>query len=87
MTRPASRERVQLVPTLLTRTAGSFNTTNNTPDGFRTSYANRWRYIKAPLMYQEAFAKGDIYTTTARTQGKVYKALLTAMKRDTKDNT
>ena len=32
-------------------------------------------------MYQEALPKGDIYTTTARTQGKVYKALLTAMKR------
>ena len=32
-------------------------------------------------MYQEALPKGDIYTTTVRTQGKVYKALLTAMKR------
>ena len=70
MTRLASRERVQPVPTLLTRAVGSFNTTNNAS----------W-YIKAHLMYQEALPKGDIYTTTVRTQGKVYKALLTAMKR------
>ena len=69
------------MPTLLTRVVGSFNTTNNTLDGFRTNYANRWRHIKAHLMYQEALPKGDIYTTTVRTQGKVYKALLTAMKR------
>ena len=81
MTGPASRERVQPVPTLLTRTAGSFNTTNNTPDSFRTNNADRLRHIKAPLMYQEALPKGGIYTTTARTQGKIYKALLTAMKR------
>ena len=81
MTRPASRRRAQPVPTLLTRTAGSFNTTNNTPDSFRTNYANHLRHIKALLMYQEVLPKGDIYTTTARTQGKVYKALLTAMKR------
>ena len=87
MTRLAFRERVQPVLTLLTRTAGSFNTTNNTPDGFRTNYADRWRYIKAPLMYQEALPKGDIYTTTARTQGKVYKTLLTAMKGYAKYNT
>ena len=80
MTRPASRERIQPVPTLLTRTAGSFNTTNNTPDGFRTNYVDHWRHIKVPLMYQEALPKGDSYITTARTQGKVYKALLTAMK-------
>ena len=86
MTRLVSRERVQPVPTLLTRTAGSFNTTNNTPDGFRTNYADRWRHIKAPSMYQEALPKWDIYTTTARTQGKIYKALLTAMKRDTRYN-
>ena len=69
------------MPTLLTRAVGSFNTTNNTPDGFRTNYANRWRHIKAHLMYQEALPKGDIYITTVRTQGKVYKALLTAKKR------
>ena len=81
MTGPASRERIQPVPTLLTRTAGSFNTTNNTPDGFKTNYVDRWRHIKAPLMNLEALPKGDIYTITARTQGKVYKALLTAMKR------
>ena len=87
MTRPASRERVQSVPTLLTRTAGSFNTTNNTLDGFRANYADRWRHIKALLMYQEALPKGDIYTTTARIQGKVYKTLLTAMKEYAKNNT
>ena len=86
MTRPASKERVQLVPALLTRIARSFNTTNNTPNGFRTNYADRWRHIKAPSMYQEALPKGDIYTTTARTQGKIYKALLTAMKRYTRYN-
>ena len=86
MTRPASRERVQPVPTLLTRTAGLFNTTNNTADGFRTKYANRWRHIKTSSMYQEALPKGDIYTTTARTQGKIYKAFLTAMKRYTRYN-
>ena len=81
MTRLAFRERVQPVPTLLTRTAGSSNTTNNTPDGFRTNYADCWRHIKAPLTYQEVLPKGDICTTTTKTQGKVYKALLTAMKR------
>ena len=86
MTRPASRERVQLMLTLLTRIAGSFNTTNNTPDGFRTKYADHWRHIKASSMYREALLKGDIYTTMARTQGKIYKALLTAMKRDTRYN-
>ena len=87
MTRLAFTERVQPVPTLLTKTAGSFNTTNNTPDGFRTNYTDRWRYIKAPLMYQEVLPKGDIYTTTARIQGKVYKTLLTAMKEYAKNNT
>ena len=81
MTRPASRERVQSVSTLLMRIAGSFNTTNNTPNGFRINYADRWRHIKAPLTYQEVLPQGDIYTTMARTQGKVYKALLTTMKR------
>ena len=66
MTRAAFRERVQPVSTLLTRTARSFNTTNNTLDGFRTNYADCWNYIKAPLMYQEALPKGGIYTTTAK---------------------
>ena len=75
------------MPTLLMRTARPLNTTNNTPNGYRTKYADRWRYIKTPLMYQEALPKGGINTTTARTQGKVYKALLTAMKRYEKCNT
>ena len=86
MTRPASRERVQPVPALLTRTAGSFNTTNNTPDGFRAKCADCWRHIKTFSMYREALPKGDIYTTMTGTQGRIYKAFLTAMKRYTRDN-
>ena len=81
MTRLASRERVQPVPASLTRTVGLFNTTNNSQDDFGAKCADRWRHIKTPSMHQEALPKGDIYTTMARTQGRIYNTFLTAMKR------
>ena len=71
---------------LLTRTVGSFNTTNNALDGFGAKCADRWRHIKTFSMHQEALSKGDIYTTMARTQGRIYNAFLIAMKRYVRDN-
>ena len=66
----------------LMKTAGPFNATNNTSDGYGTNCTDRWEHIKSSITRQEALPKEDINITmpitTARIQGNIYKAPHTA---------
>ena len=81
MTRPASRERVQPVPALLMRTAESFNTTNNSQDGFRAKCTDCWSLIKTPSMQQEALPKRRHLHPNGWNPGYDIYAFLTVVKR------
>ena len=61
------------MPTLLTKTAGPFNTINNTLGGYETNCTDRWRHIKTPLQGRRRYQK-ETLTSQSQPQRLEFKA-------------
>ena len=63
------------------RTTRSFNTSNNSRDGFRAKCTDRWRLIITPSMHQEVLPKRRHLHPNGWNSGEDIYAFLTVVKR------